>query len=132
MPGQDSSPKRARVLIVEDDELMYTFYRSLFHRYKEEFDCQFEKTGTDAARFLRENQVDAVIMDWDMPGINGIQLIKAIRSYPPTKNLRIVMISGRSSVEEQIQALKSGADEYLSKPFDVDVLLTRLRALLRR
>jgi DNA-binding response OmpR family regulator len=124
--------RKHNILIVEDDGLMRTFYKSLFQRLVDEFTYRLEDTGRDALLYLKENPVDVVITDWDMPGLNGIKLIKAIRSDPATKAVRVIMISGRTSAEDQILALKTGADEYLSKPIDVEVLLARLKSLLRR
>jgi DNA-binding response OmpR family regulator len=123
---------RSRVLIVEDDHLMRAFYKSLFQRHEDEFASRLESGGAAALLYLKDNPVDAVITDWDMPGLNGIDLIKAIRHDSTTKSLRIIMVSGRPSVEDHLQALQSGADDYLTKPIEVQILLARLRGLLRR
>lgn len=120
------------VLLVEDDELMQTFYKALFRRHKDEFACRFEKSAEAALEYLREGRIEVAVLDWDLPGITGLDLLKVIRAHPATRSIQVMVVSGRSEVEDQVRALESGADDYLSKPFQVEVFLARLRALLRR
>lgn len=131
-PSPQSEKKRHRILVVEDDDLMHALYKSIFRRHKEEFDCEFVKGGGAALECLRRGKTDVVILDWDLSGISGIDLLKAIRANPATKSLRVILVSGRVRTEDQVLALERGADDYLAKPFNVEVLLARLRSLLRR
>jgi DNA-binding response OmpR family regulator len=133
MPGKAPEPfTRRRILIVEDDDLMRVFYERLFKRHEDEFIWHLKPNVAKALEHLRECEVDAVILDWDMAGVNGLQLLKAIRSNPGTKSLRVILVSGRVQTEDQVLALERGADDYLAKPFHVEILLARLRSLLRR
>lgn len=75
--------------------------------------------------------MDAIITDWDFPGINGIFLLKALRSHPSTKALPIVVVSGRTSPGYMDIALKNRASDYFSKPFEIEAFMDRLRSLLR-
>lgn len=120
------------VLVVEDDELMQAFYKTLFRRHKDEFACRFEMSAEAALEHLRDGGIEVAVLDWDLPGITGLDLLKVIRAHPRTRSIRVMVVSGRSEVEDQVRALESGADDYLSKPFQVEVFLARLRALLRR
>jgi DNA-binding response OmpR family regulator len=121
-----------RLLVVEDDDLMHIFYKRLFGRHKEEFTCRFEKNAEDALERLRNSPIDTALLDWDLPGISGIELLKAIRTHPKTRDVRVMVVSGRTSTEDQVRALDAGADDYLTKPFEVEILLARLRRLLSR
>lgn len=134
MPSEQSAnagSARHLVLVVEDDELMLAVYKALFRRHKDEFACLFEKNAEDALEHLRDRKIDAAILDWDLPGITGIDLLKVIRAHPKTRKIRVMVVSGRSSRADHARAMESGADEYLAKPFQVEVLLAQLRALLR-
>lgn len=135
MTKKPSSQDRTRphdILIVEDDALMHVFYKALFRRHKDEFTCNFKTSVASALGHLRDGCIEAAILDWDLPGISGIDLLKAIRAHPKTRDLRVMVVSGRTRGEDQVRALESGADDYLTKPFQVEVFLARLRALLRR
>lgn len=130
-PSRDGARAR-RLLIVEDDDLMHVLYKALFRRHKGEFVCLFEKSAAAALVHLRYGNIEAVVLDWDLPGINGIDLLKGIRSHPGTKDVRVMVVSGRTRTEDQVRALAGGADDYLTKPFEIDIFLARLRGLLRR
>lgn len=134
MPSESSPQEgevRRHILIVEDDKLMQVFYERLFRDYARDLDHHLEQTAEGALRYLRVKRVDAIISDWDLPGVNGIVLLKALRSHPSTKGLPIVMVSGRTGPGYMDIALKNGASDYFSKPFDVAAFLNRLRSLLR-
>ncbi|MBI2787289.1 MAG: response regulator [Elusimicrobia bacterium] len=124
-------PAHRRVLIVEDDKLMWVFYERLFKSHARDLDYHLEENAEGALDYLRENRVDAIITDWDLPGVNGINLLKALRSHPTTKALPIMMVSGRTGPGYMDIALKNGASDYFSKPFDVAAFLDRIRSLLR-
>lgn len=130
-PSRDGARAR-RLLIVEDDDLMHVFYKALFRRHKDEFACLFEKSAAASLAHLRQGNIEAVVLDWDLPGINGIDLLKGMRAHPGTKGIRVMVVSGRMRTEEQVLALAAGADDYLTKPFEVEIFLARLRGLLRR
>lgn len=118
------------VLIVEDDKLMRIFYERLFRECEHDLTYHLEENAEGALDYLRDNSVDAIISDWDLPGINGINLVKALRSHPATIAVPILMVSGRTGPGYRDIALKHGANDYFSKPFDVVEFIARLRALL--
>jgi len=133
MPGKAPDPiERRRILIVEDDELMRIFYERLFKRHEGEFIWHLPPSAEEALEHLRACEVDAAILDWDLPGINGLQLLKAIRANPATKALPVLMVSGRTSPDYEALALKHGASGYLAKPFETEKLLAYLRGFRRR
>jgi DNA-binding response OmpR family regulator len=129
MHGKAPEPSNLRcILIVDDDDLMLTFYRSLFRRHEEEFLPSFADSGEDALLQLKARRFDTAILDWDMPRLSGLSILKAVRANSTTRGMRIIMISGRSGFEDRARALKSGADAFLTKPFEVEALLMKLRA----
>ena len=132
MKGRMLKTTRSKVLIVEDDEMMAAVYKRLFIREEDRFICTLEKNAKDALDTLRRERADILILDWDLPGISGLQTLDALRANRPTRLLPVMVVSGRAGIEDRIEALKHGANDYLSKPFDVHELLARLQVLLRR
>lgn len=125
--------KRRRVLVVEDDQELVSSYRRFFERQRsEEFTASFAADGEQALALLQHEPFDALILDWSLPGISGASLAKALRAHAKTRSIGILMVTAKSAVGETVFALESGADDFLSKPFEWSVLLARLRSLARR
>jgi DNA-binding response OmpR family regulator len=116
-----------RVLLVEDDPAMVSLV-SLGLRY-EGFQVFTAGNGLEGLRLFESERPDLLIVDWMLPGMDGISLCRRARSQGETP---IIMITARDAVEDRIQGLDTGADDYIIKPFNVDELLARVRARLRR
>lgn len=116
-----------QVLIVEDDppirNLISTTLKT--HDYK----YLLAKNGEEALLQASTYSPDVVFLDLGLPDIDGVEIIKKIREW---SNMPIIVISARSEDEDKIEALDSGADDYLTKPFSVEELLARLRVMQRR
>ena len=84
----------------------------------------------DARALCEEGMYQLILMDWNLPDGSGVELLKEIRSYG--NNVAVLMLSGRESIDERVEALDVGADDYLCKPYSNEELLARIRALLRR
>lgn len=113
------------ILIAEDDLDMQKILR--LYLKKEGFEVSIVSNGKEAIDFLSEHQADLVIMDWMMPVQDGIQTCSEIRLlHIPTK---ILMLTAKGQNEDEIQGLTCGADDYLRKPFDIQILLLRIRKL---
>ena len=123
---------RSNIVIVEDDEMMTAVYKRLFLREEDRFACALQRNAEDALDALRREPADILILDWDLPGISGLQLLNTLRANRATRLLPIMVVSRRAGIEDRILALKQGANDYLSKPFDIHELLARLQVLLRR
>ncbi|MBI5208576.1 MAG: response regulator transcription factor, partial [Elusimicrobia bacterium] len=124
---------RRRVLVVEDDEEMRRFYRVFFERlYPAEFLAQVAADGDEALGVLSRQALDLALLDRRLPGLSGVDLVQAIRAHPRTRSMGVIMVSALSSPQYVVEALESGADDHLAKPFDEGVLLARLRSLTRR
>jgi len=116
------------VLVVDDDRAVReSLRRSLeFNGY----DVALAADGADALAGIAHSAPDAVVMDVMMPRLDGIEATKALRSAG--NDLPILVLTARDSVGDRVEGLDAGADDYLAKPFALEELLARLRALLRR
>jgi two-component system OmpR family response regulator len=117
-----------RVLIVEDDERLAAALRRGLRR--EGVVADVAVRGEDALWMAGATQFDAVVLDVMLPGISGFETCRRLRAdgiWAP-----VIMLTARDAVEDRVQGLDEGADDYLVKPFSLDELLARLRALARR
>lgn len=122
-----------RTLVVEDDPGLREFYSRFFASLEPgEFDAVIVDDAPRALAVLRGETVDLALIDWNLPGISGETLIRAMREHPKTRSIGILMVTARSSSVDEVQALDLGADDYLAKPVDEASLLARLRSLGRR
>lgn len=113
------------ILIAEDNLDMQKILK--LYLQKDGFEVSIVSNGREAIDFLSENQADLVIMDWMMPIQDGIQTCREIRLlHIPIK---ILMLTAKGDNEDEIQGLTCGADDYLRKPFDIQILLLRIRKL---
>jgi two-component system KDP operon response regulator KdpE len=126
--SEKTSLKPIRVLIADDEPAMRRGIRTSLtaHGYA----VHEAGTGEDALRFVREQPVDVVLLDANMPGIGGLEACRHIRAASP--GVGIIMLTVRDSEEDTVAALGAGADDYVTKPFRVRELLARISALLRR
>lgn len=119
--------EKMHILIAEDDPDMQKILS--IYLQKDGFQVSTVSNGRDAVDFLSEHPSDLVIMDWMMPVQDGIQTCREIRLlHIPTK---ILMLTAKGQNEDEIRGLTCGADDYLRKPFDIQVLLLRIRKLCR-
>jgi two-component system response regulator MprA len=116
-----------KILVIEDDEgISGTLYRGLtFEGYK----VNTALDGPVGLASARDDPPDLVILDWMLPGLDGLEVCKRLRSAGPTP---ILMLTAKDAIADRVQGLDAGADDYLVKPFAFDELLARVRALLRR
>jgi two-component system phosphate regulon response regulator PhoB len=117
-------------LIVEDEEPLTVMLR--YNLEKEGFAVETSARGDEADLQIKENPPDLAVIDWMLPGLSGIELIRRLRARPETKQLPIIMLTARGEEFERVRGLATGADDYIVKPFSVPELLARIQALLRR
>jgi two-component system, OmpR family, phosphate regulon response regulator PhoB len=120
----------ANILIVEDEEPLALLLR--YNLEAEGYEVDSAGRGDDADLKLRESPPDLAVIDWMLPGLSGIELIRRVRGRPETRLLPIIMLTARGEEGERVRGLATGADDYIVKPFSVPELLARIRALLRR
>lgn len=117
-----------RVLLVEDDSLIARFVSQGLR--EQTYAVDLAADGEDALYKASINDYDAVILDVMIPGRDGFEVCRELRAAG--SNVPVLMLTARNSVKDRVAGLDSGADDYLTKPFEVMELLARLRALLRR
>jgi two-component system OmpR family response regulator len=128
LTGASTTEKPTRVLVV-DDELNITELVSLGLRY-EGFDVSSAHDGHGALRAIRDFKPELVILDVTMPDIDGLEVVRRMRS----ENIwmPVIFLTARDATEDKIAGLTVGGDDYLTKPFSLDELIARVRAMARR
>ena len=120
------APKLPKILIVDDESQILRFLRVSLPPHG--YECVEAATGSDAIKAFADERPDALILDLGLPDQDGFAVIQAIRANALTP---IIVLSARSDVEGKVKALELGADDYVTKPFDMAELLARLKAALR-
>ncbi len=117
----------ARILIIEDDEAILAFLRRGLGY--EGYEVETAENGQKGLALAGGHRPDLVVLDWMLPGMDGLEVCKRLRTMG---KIPILMLTAKDSVSDRVQGLDAGADDYMVKPFNLDELLARLRALLRR
>ena len=120
-----------KILIVDDFSTMRRIIKNLLR------DLGFTNTaeaddGTTALPMLHSGNFDFLVTDWNMPGMTGIDLLRAVRADERLKHLPVLMVTARGELSDRVRGLDQGADYYLTKPFQTPELLACVRLLLRR
>lgn len=118
----------AKILIVEDETDLSEPVRAYLEH--EHHLVEVVSDGQEAVERLRFYKYDVIVLDWLLPGLSGIEVCKAFRAAGGTTP--ILMLTSRKQTQDKIAGLDSGADDYLTKPFDIPEVSARVRALLRR
>ena len=116
-----------RILIIEDDPaILKLLQRGLTY---EGYQVDIATDGRSGLNLARDRHPDLVILDWMLPGMDGLEVCRRLRTGG---SLPILMLTAKDTIQDRVQGLDAGADDYLVKPFNLDELLARIRALLRR
>lgn len=115
------------ILLIEDDEAILRVLKRVFTF--EGYRVLTATKGMIGLTHARDDHPDLIILDWLLPGIDGLEVCHRIRKFSSTP---ILMLTAKDTLQDRVQGLDAGADDYLVKPFEVDELLARMRALLRR
>jgi len=121
---------RLRVLIVEDEEALIEPLKYNFT--KEGYIVDTALDGEIALDKIFNKPPELILLDWMLPKISGIDLCKRIRNNKETKNIPIIMLTARGEENDRIQGLEMGADDYVTKPFSINELLARAKAVIKR
>ncbi len=117
-----------RILLIEDDELLGDGLRTGLIQYG--YATDWLKDGLSADQALKTENFDLVVLDLGLPKLPGISVLQNLRARGQT--MPVLILTARESVDDRVKGLDNGADDYLTKPFDLDELCARLRALQRR
>jgi DNA-binding response OmpR family regulator len=126
--ARDAEARKMRILIVEDQPEMASLMAERLTRSGYVAD----NVGTleDAIEALRQYDYPIILLDRRLPDGDGVSILQSVRSTKP--NTRVLLVTALRSIDERINGLDAGADDYLTKPFDADELIARIRAILRR
>jgi two-component system OmpR family response regulator len=122
----DGSP--VRVLVVDDEETLAELVSMALRM--EGWEIRSAGSGNDAVRAARDFRPDAVVLDVMLPDFSGLEVLTKLRAEAP--NLPVLFLTARDAVEDRIAGLTAGGDDYVTKPFSLEEVVLRLRALLRR
>lgn len=122
--------KQTSILIVEDDDSQRKILT--YNIQLEGYEVSTAVSGDEALEKFKRSIPDLVLLDWMIPGINGINFCKIIKNGKDTRHIPVLMISARTEEEDKVRGLDSGADDYVIKPYSMSELMARIRALLRR
>ena len=116
-----------RILIIEDDQaILKLIQRGLAY---EGYAVDVATDGRAGLNMARDHNPDLVVLDWMLPGMDGLEVCHRLRTGGP---MPILMLTAKDTIQDRVQGLDAGADDYMVKPFNLDELLARIRALLRR
>ena len=118
----------ARVLIVDDEEFVRDLIKEVLLAQGHEFELAAD--GAEALDILRKKAIDLAIVDRNMPGMSGIQVVQLIRQNPRTKALKVLMCTASVVTKEIDEAFAAGADDYILKPLNFSTLLSKVTKAL--
>jgi len=119
-----------RILIVEDDRSLAEVIS--YNLEEQGFDVHVSRDGMDGLQYAQLNPPDLIILDLMLPVIDGLEVCRRLRADVNTQSLPILMLTAKSEETDQVVGFNVGADDYVTKPFSIKILLERVKVLLRR
>ena len=121
---------KERILVVDDEEDILELVR--FHLTREGYQLTLAATGEEALKRAKHETFDLIVLDLMLPGLDGLEVAKALKADARTKGVPIVMLTAKGEDADVVSGLEIGADDYITKPFSPRVLTARVKAVLRR
>ncbi|MDO4553511.1 MAG: response regulator [Lachnospiraceae bacterium] len=122
--------EKKRILVVDDDVMLLKLAESILY---DSYEVAMAKSGLQAIRYIKNRGIpNIVLLDVDMPEMDGYETLEQIREIPGGENLPIIYLTGRTGVETEVRCLESGAIDFIGKPFSKDVLLSRIRLRMKQ
>lgn len=118
------------ILVVEDDDIVAQTIEHCLRR--ENFRVILAQTGVEGLQLARRHQPNLIVLDIIMPGMDGLTVCRQLRQDPVISDTPVLMLTAKTRDEDKVNGFLAGADDYLSKPFNVDEFILRVRAILRR
>ena len=118
------------VLIIEDDKDIVELL--LFHLNKNKYKTSYSYNGEDGLKKARDNNPDLILLDLMLPGIHGLDVCRILKSDQNTKNISIIILTAMGQEEDIVKGLETGGDDYITKPFSLDIISARIKSVLRR
>lgn len=120
--------KKYKILLVEDEESLA--HGLEYNLLEDGYEVMWAKDGREGLKFFEENNFDLIVLDIMLPYLNGFEISSKVREQDP--QLPILMLTARKGAEDKIKGLELGADDYLTKPFNLNELLLRIKRMLKR
>lgn len=124
--------KKKRILVVEDEEDILALIQ--FNLTRQQYEVETAVCGEEALEKIDRQLPDLIVLDLMLPGIDGLEICRRLRSHPASAvaTAPIIMLTARSEEADVVRGLEMGADDYLTKPFSMKILLARIQTVLRR
>ncbi len=119
----------AKILVVDDDFNIIDFFKSVLE--EQGYEVQTADNGLRAVEKARVYMPDVILLDIIMPEMDGYEVTEELKGDPKTSSIPIILVTGMDGLEDKIRGLESGADDFLTKPFNFDELVARVRSLIR-
>ena len=119
-----------KILVVDDEPAIRAMVR--FALKQADFMCVEAANAEEAQTLVLANMPDLILLDWMLPGLNGVDYARRLRRERLTQNIPIIMLTARVDEEDKVRGLNTGADDFMTKPFSPRELIARIKALLRR
>ncbi len=129
-PRQYPGDSSARVLIIEDEAAQAELIS--YNLENKGFQVEGALTGEEGLELAVETVPDLIILDWMLPGVSGIEVCRQLKAGRITRKIPLIMLTARGEEADRIRGLETGADDYLVKPYSINELMARVRAMLRR
>ena len=122
--------EKKKILVVDDEKSVGTLISAILRNFNYEIIHIY--SGKELVDYLKKNKPDLILLDLKLPDINGLELCKKIRENPYHNDIPIIILSGVSEVDVRVSVIESGADDYITKPFDIGELRARINRTLKR
>jgi DNA-binding response OmpR family regulator len=130
LQAQQTNKPPAPVLVIDDEESIIDLIK-LGLKY-EGFEVVAADSGEEGIAAAQRTNPVFIILDWMLPDMDGLEVCRLLRSNPTTRDIPILLLTAKGEVVNRVEGLNTGADDYLTKPFNFDELVARIRAILRR
>lgn len=127
--GLALNPK-IKILVVEDVLTTQVFLKRLLKNIGFE-NISLAEDGDAAFYELKHNKFDLIISDWKMPNMDGMEFLKVVRKHPPHRDVPFIMLTGEAELGKVKEAMKAGVNQYVVKPISVEILKTKIEALMQ-
>ena len=121
---------KERILVVDDEEDILELVR--FNLAREGYPIICTTSGEESLKIAQKEHPDLIVLDLMLPGIDGLDVAKALKNDPKTRDIPIIMLTAKGEEADIVTGLELGADDYVTKPFSPRILVARVRAVLRR
>ena len=120
----------SKILVIDDEVHIVELLK--FNLEISDYNVDFAYDGLDGYMKAKNNKPDLILLDWMLPNITGIELLKKIRSDKELRQIPVIMLTAKNMENDKIEGLEQGADDYITKPFSLKELLARISSVLRR